>query len=150
MTQEERERLTALLLQSGKVEIGQLLVGDHNTATQNNYARGEAEQTTVEATSKEVAAAVRGCSELWYGASAMTVVYAVCRDVCHWTVGQSDFERMMALEGLECKSGTLANALRNNPYMRDHISKWASLGARSEVLKLRDALCEGLGVEAAT
>ena len=44
----------------------------------------------------------------------------------------------------------LANTLRNNPYMRDNISKWAVLGAREAVLKLRDALCESLRAGAAT
>ncbi len=148
MDDEQKRELVERLVAGAT--IGNLVIDNHGTMTLNYHAKGEAEQTAVEATSKEVAAAVRGCSELWYGASAMTVVYAVCRDVCHWTVGQSDFERMMTLEGLECKSGTLANALRNNPYMRDHISKWASLGARSEVLKLRDALCESLRAGAAT
>ena len=47
-------------------------------------------------------------------------------------------------------SCTLSNALRNNPYMRDHITKWAALGARSEVIRLRDALCEAFGSEPAT
>ena len=147
----EREGLMAQLLQSGKVEIGQLLVGDHNTATQNYYAKEKEEEfPPVEATSKDVAAAVRGCAELMYAPAAMTVVYAVCRDVCHWEVGQTDFERMMTLEGLECRNGVLANTLRNNPYMRDNISKWAALGAREAVLKLRDALCESLRAGAAT
>ena len=40
--------------------------------------------------------------------------------------------------------------LRNNPYMRDHITKWAALGARGEVIRLRDALCEAFGSEPAT
>ena len=50
----------------------------------------------------------------------------------------------------ECRNGVLANTLRNNPYMRDNISKWAVLGAREAVLKLRDALCESLRAGAAT
>ena len=147
MGDEQKMELAERLVAGGK--IGNFVMDNHGTMTLNYHEGGkEKEQTAVETTSKDVAAAVRECYQLWYGSAAMMVVYAVCRDACHWVVGQTDFERMMALEGLECKSGTLSNTLRHNPYMRDHISKWASLGARSEVLKLRDALCEGLGVEA--
>jgi hypothetical protein len=46
--------------------------------------------------------------------------------------------------GYDCKDGTIANTLRNNPYMREHVSKWATLGAKSEVLRLRDELQKSL------
>lgn len=121
---------------------------NNGTMTQNVLPQGQL--IPVEATSQDVAAAVRRCSALMYADAAMLVVFAVCRDVCHWSVTQSDFERMMTVEGLTCKPGTLGNALRNNPYMRDHITKWAALGARSEVIRLRDALCEAISSKPAT
>ena len=46
--------------------------------------------------------------------------------------------------GYNFKDGTIANTLRNNPYMREHVSKWATLGAKNEVLKLRDELQKSL------
>ena len=149
MNDEQKMELAERLAAGGK--IGNFVMDKHGTMTLNYHEGGKAEeQTAVETTSKDVAAAVRGCAELMYAPAAMTVVYAVCRDVCHWEVGQTDFERMMTLEGLECRNGVLANTLRNNPYMRDNISKWAALGAREAVLKLRDALCESLRAGAAT
>ena len=149
MNDEQKMELAERLVAGGK--SGNFVMDNHGTMTLNYHDGGKAEeQTAVETTSKDVAAAVRGCAELMYAPAAMTVVYAVCRDVCHWEVGQTDFERMMTLEGLECRNGVLANTLRNNPYMRDNISKWAALGAREAVLKLRDALCESLRAGAAT
>lgn len=121
---------------------------NNGTMTQNLTHQGQT--ASVDATPKDIAVAVRKCSPMMYADAAMMVVFAVCRDVCHWSVNQSDFERMMTLEGLTCKPGTLSNALRNNPYMRDHITKWAALGARSEVIRLRDALCEAIGSKPAT
>ena len=50
----------------------------------------------------------------------------------------------MRMMGYDCKDGTIANTLRNNPYMREHVSKWATFGAKSEVLKLRDELQKSL------
>ena len=129
-----------------EVQPGATQINHYNV--QNSLPQGQ--QAAVDATPKDVAAAVRRCSALMYADAAMLVVFAVCRDVCHWSVTQSDFERMMTVEGLTCKPGTLSNALRNNPYMRDHITKWAALGARSEVIRLRDALCEAFGSEPAT
>jgi hypothetical protein len=121
-----------------------------NVLPQGQQASAQDQVASVEATTQDVAAAVRRCSALMYADAAMLVVFAVCRDVCHWSVTQSDFERMMTVEGLTCKPGTLGNALRNNPYMRDHITKWAALGARSEVIRLRDALCEAISSKPAT
>ena len=142
MTQEEKIKIAEALLKSGSVNIGQLSIGDNNTL---NYNAGSEKRTTLDdVTVDDMKKAVRECGMYMYGYAGITVAYAIGRDLCHWTLSQSDFERKMKMKEFDYKDGTIANTLRNNPYMRDHVSKWATLGAKSEVLKLRDELQKSL------
>lgn len=138
MENDEKVRIIEALTKGGNVNIGQLSIGDNNTLNYFSEKKGEAVRTDIDI--NDVAMAVKKCKMYMYAQAALTVVYAVCRDVCHWTMSQSEFERKMELIGEKCPPGTIANTIRHNPFMRDHISKWASLGAKEDVLKLRDEL----------
>lgn len=142
MTQEEKIKIAEALMKSGNVNIGQLSIGDNNTLNYN--AGGEKKTTLGDVTLDDMKKAIKECGMYMYAVAGITVAYAIGRDLCHWTLSQSDFERKMRLVGYDCKDGTIANTLRNNPYMREHVSKWATLGARNEVLKLRDELQKSL------
>jgi len=142
MTQEEKFKIVDAIMKSGNVKIGQLSIGDNNTL---NYTEGSEKKTTLDdVTLDDMKRAVKKCGMYMYAVAGITVAYAIGRDLCHWTLSQSDFERKMRMVGYDCKDGTIANTLRNNPYMREHVSKWATLGAKSEVLKLRDELQKSL------
>lgn len=142
MTQEEKIKIAEAIMKSGNVSIGQLSIGDNNTLNYN--AAGDKKATLDDVTLDDMKRAVKECGMYMYAVAGITVAYAIGRDLCHWTLSQSDFERKMRMVGYDCKDGTIANTLRNNPYMREHISKWATLGAKSEVLKLRDELQKSL------
>lgn len=142
MTQEEKIKIADAIMKSGNVHIGQLSIGDNNTMNYN--AGGEGRATLDDVTLDDMKNAITKCGMYMYAVAGITVAYAIGRDLCHWTLSQSDFERKMRMVGYDCKDGTIANTLRNNPYMREHISKWATLGAKSEVLKLRDELQKSL------
>lgn len=138
MENDERVRIIEALTKGGNVSIGQLSIGDNNEL--NYYAKGKTESATRDVTIDDVAEAIKKCRMWMYAQAAITVVYAVCRDIYHWSMAQAEFERKMVMKGEVCPQGTIANTLRNNPYMRDHVSKWATLGANKEVLRLRDEL----------
>ena len=138
MTQEEKIKIAEAIMKSGNVSIGQLSIGDNNTLNYN--AGGEKKTTLDDVTLDDMKRAVKECGIYMYAVAGITVAFAIGRDLCHWTLSQSDFERKMRMVGYNFKDGTIANTLRNNPYMREHVSKWATLGAKSEVLKLRDEL----------
>ena len=142
MTKEEKIKIAEAILKSGNVSIGQLSIGDNNTL---NYNAGAEKKTNLDdVTLDDMKMAIKECGMFMYAAAGITVAFAIGRDLCHWTLSQSDFERKMRMVGYDCKEGTIANTLRNNPYMREHVSKWATLGAKSEVLKLRDELQKSL------
>ena len=135
MEMDEKVKIIEALTKGGNVSIGQMSVGDHNTM--NYYAQGDTVPQR-KVSIDDVVEGIKQCRTWWYAQAAMTVVYAICRDEYHWTMSQSEFERKMSLCGEKCPEGTIANTIRNNPYMRDHVSKWATMGARQEVLTLRD------------
>ena len=136
MTQEEKSKIADAILKSGNVSIAQLSIGDNNTF---NYTAGEAEgKKTREVTPDDVATVIKSGRVILPRDGSITVLYAVCRDVYNWDMGQADFERAMSIQGISCKGGTISNTLRKHPYMREHVDKWAVLGAKQEVLKLRD------------
>ena len=72
--------------------------------------------------------------EYFWGDSSMAVIFCVCRNCYGYVNNMSQFER-----DFHCQEGLLSNAFRNNPYMREHISKWAQQGAKTRVLRLVDA-----------
>ena len=111
--------------------------GDMNRSGTENYY-GERQQEKREATLEDVVAAIRQRSLVATSLASITVVYAVCRDVYKWSMGQAEFERYMTLQGINCPPGTIANTMYHNPYMRDNVSKWGIMGAKQDVLKLRD------------
>lgn len=142
MTEEERLKILKLLTQGGNLKVGQISIGDNNTL---NYHEGEAEgKKKREVTPDDVVTVIKSGRVTLPTDGSITVLYAVCRDVYNWEIGQSEFERAMALQGINCNPGTIANTLRKHPYMRDHVDKWAVLGAKQEVLKLRDNFIEAV------
>ena len=72
--------------------------------------------------------------EYFWGDSSMAVIFGVCRDCFKYTDNMSQFERDFV-----CSEGLISSTMRNNPYMRLHVDKWAQNGAKQRVLKLMDA-----------
>ena len=142
MDNETSLKIVEALAKGGSLNIGQLSIGDHNQFTYNASERSN--KTLDHGTLDDMVRAIRKCSIYMYADAGITVAYAIGRDLCHWSLSQAEFERKVTLMGYDCKEGTIANTLRNNNYMRDHVSKWATLGAREEVLKLRDELQKSL------
>ena len=56
------------------------------------------------------------------------------------------FERQMEMMKIDCPQGTIANAFRNNPYMKLHVDKWEKNGAKGRVLVLMRELQKQVGM----
>lgn len=82
--------------------------------------------------------AVEECRQYFWGHSSLATIFCVCRDMYNMSVSVSDFERLLAGMNIECPQGTIANALRNNPYMRYPVRRWVEKGAKERVLRLAD------------
>ena len=121
-----------------------LMTGDHAQAIYNE-AREERKETR-EVTPEDVVTVLKSGRVTLPTDGSIAVVYAVCRDVYNWDMGLATFERTMSLQGIRCKEGTLSNTLRKHSYMRDHIDKWAVLGAKEEILKVRDSFIEAMNL----
>ena len=91
-----------------------------------------------EVTAEEVGKAVAQCGKFVWSPSAMAVIFGICRDKYDWADNGSEFERRMATMKLNCPAGTIANAMRNNPYLRMNYKKWASAGAKRRVMVLAE------------
>lgn len=72
--------------------------------------------------------------DYFWSKSALAIVFCVCRDCFNYPSNMRQFER-----DFQCPEGLLANAFRNNPYMRLRIDKWAQNGAKDRVLRLLEA-----------
>ena len=72
------------------------------------------------------------------------VLFCVCRDCYDFPDNMSQFERVIVSLPFTrelsyiCNEGTISNALNASPYMKLHIDKWATNGAKERVLALRD------------
>lgn len=113
--------LMSRMLQGGKVEIKQLSIGDNNTFNYNEAK--EERKSKREVTPDDVVTVIKSGRVILPTDGSITVLYAVCRDVYNWDMGQADFERAMTIQGINCKGGTISNTLRKHPYLREHVDK---------------------------
>jgi hypothetical protein len=88
----------------------------------------------------DVAQAVTKCKPFLWGNSALAVAFAVCRDEYGMGDNMNQFERKLQEQGVECPAGTLANAMKNNPYMKMPTDRWRANGAKERVMVLLSAL----------
>ena len=95
-------------------------------------------------TDEVLARAIEYVQPYFWGYSSNAVVFCVCRDKYSHADNASLFEReTRELEYHKtikylCKDGTIANAFNRNPYLKFHIDKWESMGAKGRALILRD------------
>ena len=98
MTQEEKIELMTQLLQSGRVEIKQLSIGDHNTF---NYHAAGKEATKTGFTDEQIARAIEainGKGKAIDSKQKMAAVYWYLRWAAGWPVGTQQFcDRMNLL-----------------------------------------------------
>ena len=118
--------------------IHNLVINGNMTKSGHEYYYGETNQKNngFNATTEEVAAAAKSCSNLMWGPASLAVIFGVARDIYHIQESATEFEQAMSMHQLYCPPGTIANTIRHNPYMKMHVSKWASMGAKKRVLKL--------------
>lgn len=107
-----------------------------STVAQNHDDRTHPESQEV--TAEELGKAIACCGKYIWSPSALAVIFGICRDKYDWADNGSEFERRMAVMNLDCPSGTIANAMRNNPYLRMNYKKWASAGAKRRVMVLAE------------
>jgi hypothetical protein len=72
--------------------------------------------------------------DYFWGDSSLTVIFCTCRDYYGYADNMSQFER-----DFHCQEGLLSNTIRNNPYMRLPVDRWAQNGAKQRVLQLLEA-----------
>lgn len=112
-----------------------------NHGTINNYAPMNQEASEEKKKEREVkietvVQALERCKSYLWGQASLATVFCVCRDVFHLQDNASLFERQMELMEISCPPGTIANTIRNNPYMKMSIDKWEKNGAQERVLRL--------------
>lgn len=129
-------------LSKGNLKVGQLIF----EVKGDNYYY---EDRSKEENKKDIAPDVlsRAISEVqpfFWGISSYAVVFCVCRDCFNYPDNMSQFERELANLSYQispkylCSEGTISNTLKTNPYMKLHVDKWESNGAKERVLILRD------------
>ena len=89
--------------------------------------------------------AIVAVQSLMWGASSYAVLFCEGRDHQHYPNNMSQFERdvdgIAEAKGLDwrCREGTIADAFRNNKYMKMNVEKWEANGASKRVLTLLGA-----------
>jgi len=146
--QEETENLSGILSLFQGATINQIIINTTGNHSVTGYINTSTERTqSSQITPEDVASAYKACKDYTWGAASMATIFAVCRDVYQWKDNASMFERQMAAMKIDCPRGTISNAIRNNPYMRMPVGKWASQGASERVLKLADKFQSAMDAE---
>lgn len=89
-----------------------------------------------------VGRAVNNCMPFFWGHAAFATIYCVCRDEYGFPGNASAFEQKMNEMNIECPKGTIANAFRNNPFMKKPINRWERDIATPRVFKLIEVFRE--------
>ena len=134
--------------------INNLVINGNMTkyGTENFYAaqpESKKESEEQEVNIKTVRQALEKCKGFLWGQAALATIFCVCRDTYHLGDNASWFERQMEQMDINCPQGTIANAMRNSPYMKQPISKWEHSGAQERVLVLMKQFIKSMeGVKA--
>ena len=141
MTQEEKQALLGSLFQGANMAGAQIIALNEGKVYYQEYASGPAfirteDEPRPSPGMAEVAQAVAKCKPFLWGNSALAVVFAVCRDEYGLGDNMSQFERQLQEQGVECPAGTIANALKNNPYMKKPVERWRTNGAQERAMVL--------------
>lgn len=113
------------------------IVNNYGTIQSNApVLQGQAAETRSDIDMKTVVKALERCKAFLWGQAALATVFCVCRDVYNLGDNASQFERQMCEMEVACPPGTIANAMRNNPYMKMSVEKWETHGAQGRVLAL--------------
>lgn len=111
-----------------------------------------ADEATGEISADELARAIENCQQYFWGNSAYAVLYCLFRDVLKRDMSQTGFERMVGVLpytrrlDYECTIGTVANALKNNAFMRRDVAEWEMVGAPQRALLLLGKLREEMKI----
>lgn len=122
----------------GATILNMVINGNMNKNGTDTYGTNNTHQRR-EATAEEVARSAKACTDMMWGPAATAVLFSACRDVYNWADNASRFERLMQKSGVDCPTGTISNAMRNNPYMKAHVDYWGTMGAPQRVMKLLTA-----------
>ena len=151
MNQEEISMLQGLF-QGANLQHAQINVVVQNGAkvVYKEVTNTEKRQEPAPVTDTQVADAIVKSQPLFWAQSAWAVVYCVCRDHLGMAENMTEFERYIKSLpftqklSYECPEGTIQSTLKNNPYMRYPISKWAENGAKERALLLVENLTHAL------
>ena len=102
------------------------------------YTSNGAGQKTV--TPRQLAGALQRCKGFIWGNAAYSVAFCVYRDVYHGEDNASNFERMLAGQGIAIPEGTINSAFHRNPWLKHHVDRWDGMGVIERALKLKDEI----------
>ena len=91
-----------------------------------------------------VGKAVKDCMSYFWGHAAFATIFCICRDEYGFPDNASGFEHKMNEMNIECPKGTIANAIRNNPFMKKPINKWEKDNATPRIQKLIEVFRESV------
>ena len=89
-----------------------------------------------EFTTERLLKGIQACQDLFWGKSCFAIVYCVCRDCFGYNCSVSQFERELEMHVLDCPTGTITSALKNNPYMKLPLNKWNENQAKQRVMAI--------------
>ena len=122
--------------------------GNMNRSGTEHYSNKAEEESRDDMPSQEqFVKAVGRVQQLFWATSAIATIFCVCRDRYGVKVSASEFERQMNKANINCPEGTIKNAMKNNPYMKLPISKWAMNGAQERVMFLIKKFEEAIDME---
>ena len=129
-------------LSNGNFHVGQLIIevkGNNYYSESNNH-----ETTKKDLPMEKLMDAVMNVQSNFWGNSSYAVIFCVCRDYYGYSDNMSQFERnienlpFLILPKYTCPEGTISNTFKANPYMKMHVDKWESNGAKGRAIVLRD------------
>lgn len=130
------------ILMSGEEAVYQENVYGQSAPTEQLVETGIVKQKEVDW--DLVGKAVKDCMSYFWGHAAFATIFCICRDEYGFPDNASGFEHKMNEMNIECPKGTIANAIRNNPFMKKPINKWEKDNANPRIHKLIEVFRESV------
>lgn len=120
--------------------IHNLVINGNMTKNGSEKYNSSSEKKNI--SSEQMVSALKQCGDYIWGHAAYSIIFCVCRDVYHMGDNASQYERMLAEQGIMIPTGTINTAMSRNQWLKFHIDSWEENGASQRALKLRDVFME--------
>ena len=126
-----KQRTDNISLHANQIILGNTIDIHQTDEKQDTVIAQQSFGEVPKATLDKLQTGVEQVRQYFWRDSAMAVIFCVCRDCYDYIDNMRQFER-----DFNCKEGLVSSTFRNNPYMRLHVDKWLTNGAKDRALKL--------------